>query len=161
TCGPAGEGDTPGGRVTPPLRTHPPEEHVGDPRHQLPSASRPFDLPPGVNRLGFKGKYDVDWDVYLISNRPQQALIGNWAVTPWGGHITDKEERQHILRVRGTGPFTTVILPWRRGEKPKGLSVRYEGNAVVVSTAASTARIEPTGYTYTAGGRSVSRKFQE
>ncbi len=154
-----GEVDTPAGRMNPTLRLHPAREYKGGAADQLPSTGRPFDLRSGVNRLGFRGKHDVDWDVYTVSEEPQQAVIGNWAVTPWGMHVTDKEERQHILRVRGTRTFTTVILSWRRGEKPDELSVRNEGDAVVVKTAEGTVRIEPNGYTCAGKRKSLSRRF--
>jgi hypothetical protein len=153
--------DTPAGKVNPPLRQHPPKDSKAALPDWLPSVSPSFNLPAGVNRLGFSGKFDVDWDVYTINDHPQKALIGNWAVTPWGGHITDKDERQHILRVRGSGPFITVILPWRRGHKPAGLSVSQEGNTIVVRTATDTARIDPAGYSYASKTRTVNRKFAQ
>lgn len=156
-----GSVDTPAGKISPALRFHPVGDRPADPATQLPSAGRPFDLPPGANRLGFRGQYDVDWDVYTVNTEPQQALIGNWGVTPWGPHMTVKQERQHILRVRGNGTFTTLLFPWRRGDKPAELSVRTEGSAVVVKMAGATARIEPTGYSYIGKDKSVSRKFGE
>jgi len=155
-----GEVLTPAGKVNPPLRTHAAAEHTAsDPAHQRPSVPPPFELKAGVNRLGFSGRYGVDWDVYIVSAQSQQALIGNWAVTPWGAHITDKEERQHILRVHGTGPFTTVILPWRKGEKPAGLTVRQDGDAILVNTATTATRIEPSGYSSTTTRGTVVRTF--
>src|SRR5207244_8937301 len=117
------------------------------------------ELKAGVNRLGFSGRYGVDWDVYIVIGQSQQGLIGNWAVTPWGGYITDKEERQHILRVHGTGPFTTVILPWRRGEKPAGLTVTKDGDAILVKTPTAVTRIEPDAYSFTTTRGTVARRF--
>jgi hypothetical protein len=149
--------DTPAGAITPEPRRHLPKEH--DAGGALPSASAPFELPAGVNRLGFSGRYDLDWDVYTVSDRAQQALIGNWADTPNSNAMIDKEERQHILRVRSDGPFTTVILPWRRGEKPAGLRVTQEGETVVISGSAFTARIGPDGYSYRAGTKTVNRRY--
>jgi hypothetical protein len=150
--------ETPAGPVTPEPRRYPVSERQPGVPGELPSASRPFELAPGVNRLGFTGKFDVDWDVYTIADHAEQALIGDWAVTPWGGAMTDKEERQHILRIRGSGPFTTVILPWRRGARPTGLSVRRDGEAVVIKAEDSMVRIERDGYTYAGGAGSVRRR---
>ncbi len=134
-----GEVLTPAGKVNPPLRTHAAAEHTAsDPAHQ---------------------RYGVDWDVYIVSAQSQQALIGNWAVTPWGAHITDKEERQHILRVHGAGPFTTVVLPWRRGEEPAGLTVTRDGAAILVKTSTMATRIEPDGYSSTTTRGTVTRRF--
>ena len=119
----------------------------------------PFELKAGVTRFGFSGRYGVDWDVYSVAAQPQQALIGNWEVTPWGGYITDKDESQHILRVHGTGAFTTLVLPWRKGEKPTGLTVTQDGDAILVKTADTAMRIEPTGYSFTTGRGTVKRTF--
>jgi hypothetical protein len=148
---------TPAGPVRPPLRTHPPAEHKDSDSGELPSASPAFELSPGVNRLSFTGKYDVDWNVYTVSNQMQQALIGNWAVTPWGGAITDREERQHILRVRGRGPFTTVIVPWRRGNQPADLNVSAEGDTLVIKNADRTIRVEADSYRFDDGKQTVIR----
>ena len=61
-----------------------------------------------------------------MADEPQQALIGNWAHT-WHpaqeqgefekSHGRKFEERQHILRLRGQGPFTVLIVPYRKGEQ--------------------------------------------
>jgi hypothetical protein len=118
-------------------------------------------LSAGVNRLGFTGKYDVDWDVYTVADHAQQALIGNWAVTPWGGFITDKEERQHILRVRGSGPFTTVILPWRRGARPEGLTVSRDGQTIAIKRGGVTVRVDANSYTYTDSAGTVTRRYDK
>ncbi len=127
---------TPEGELNPPGHTHPnaaakPEQ----PESELPSALPPMDLPAGVHRFGFTGRYDVDFDVYVIAEKPVKALLGNWAVSAWGGHITEREERQHILRVRGEGPFVTLIVPWRRNEKPEGLKAEVrDGQLHLVSS---------------------------
>jgi hypothetical protein len=151
--------DSPLGSIKPPLRTHPVKANGGEPPAELPSALPAMPLPAGVNRFGFKGKYDVDWEVLTISEEGLQALVGNWAVTPWGGAITDKIERQHILRIRGNRTFTTVIIPWRRGAKPDGLTVTQEGYAVLVKSSTTTARIERTRFRWTGPTGSVTRDF--
>ena len=127
--------------------------------HQLPSGSSALKMEPGVTGFEFTGTYGVDWAIYSLSTAPQEAVIGNWSVRPWGNFITDRLESQHILRVRGTGAFTTVVLPWRRGEKPPGLTVRRDGEAVIVTSASATARIEETGYSVTAAQGTVNRTF--
>jgi hypothetical protein len=131
---------TPAGPVEPPQRTHPAADRKEDPA-VLPSATKPLDLAAGVSEFGFTGRYDVDFAVFVLGDAPKQALLGNWADTAWGGAVTQREERQHILRVRGTGPFTTVIVPWRRGQKPAGLAVTQEGEQIVVRSAAGTVRV--------------------
>lgn len=155
-----GEVGTPTGLVRPPLRSHPVAGHdPKDPTHQRPSVTPPLTLHPGVTRFEFTGRYGVDWNVYNVATVPQQALIGNWSVTPWGGFITDESESQHILRMRGTGTFTSVIVPWRKGGRPSGLSVTLEGDAIVVTAGTTTARIAPTGYFSTTSRGTVERTF--
>jgi hypothetical protein len=152
---------TPAGPVRPPGRTHPRAEHqTTDSTHRRPSVTPPIKLRPGVTRFAFSGRHGVDWEMYNVGLEPQTALIGHWSVTPWGMFITDKEESQYILRVRGAGAFTSVILPWRRGEKPSGLSVRQDGNAVVVHTGTGTTRITPAGYSSTTAHGTLNRTFE-
>ena len=154
-----GEVETPAGKQTPPPRTFPASDKATDPATQMPSAGPVFPLSPGVNRLGFTGQKwkghpsgGIDWDIYVIPSEPQQAQIGNWANSsaPCGGEFQAAqgrtfEERQHILRVRGTGTFTTAIVPWKKGQKPAGLDVSADGDTVVVKTAQGTVRIAPDG----------------
>jgi hypothetical protein len=156
-----GEVATPAGKIAPPPRTHPRTSHDPDnTEHERPSATPPFDLSPGVNRLGFTGAHGVDWDVYVLGGTDREALLGNWAVTLWGGHAKQRLERQHILRLRAGGPFTTVITPWRRGEKPAGLQVEEEAAAVVVTTDSDSTRIDGDGVKWTPrGGETLEWKL--
>jgi hypothetical protein len=143
---------TPAGAVTPPERTHARESHAaGKPGHELPSAGPVLELPAGVNRLGFTGQAwkahpagGIDFDLYVASDTATQAQIGNWAHL-WHPSTEEAqfraanesqrfEERQHILRVRGSGTFTTLIVPWRKGHRPDGLTVCQEGGTLVVKT---------------------------
>ena len=137
---------TPAGPIEPPQRTHPVRRSKGRtrgvafrdqadrsaPRHRRVSFHRP--LRRRLRRLS-------------IGTEPRQALLGNWADTAWGGAVTEREERQHILRVRGSGPFTTVIVPWRRDAKPQRLTVAADGDTVVVTTSTGTTRIAADGFT--------------
>ncbi len=141
-----GSAATPAGPIEPPQRTHPVADRKEDPA-MLPSATKPIDLPAGTAEFGFTGRYDVDFAVYSLGSQPRRALLGNWADTAWGGGVTEREERQHILRIRGNGPFTTVIVPWRRDAKPQRLNVAADGDTVVVTTSARTTRIAPDGLT--------------
>jgi hypothetical protein len=151
--------ETPVGPQTPPVRMHPAAEKPTDPATQMPSAGKVFPLSPGVNRLGFTGQTwkghpteGIDWDVYVVPTEPQQAHIGNWgnqASSSAGlfqaAQGRKYEERQHILRVRGTGSFTTVIVPWKKGKKPEGLEVSTNDGAITVKTATSHVTIAPDG----------------
>jgi hypothetical protein len=151
--------ETPAGPQTPPVRMHPAAEKPTDPATQMPSAGKVFPLSPGVNRLGFTGQTwkghpteGIDWDCYVIPQEPQQAQIGNWANQASSSASLFQaaqgrpfEERQHILRVRGTGSFTTVIVPWKKGKKPEGLTVDAADDTITVKTAASSVTVDAEG----------------
>jgi hypothetical protein len=151
--------ETPAGPQTPPQRTHPYADKATDPATQLPSAGPVFPLAAGTNRLGFTGQTwkghpsgGIDWDVYLLPDAPQQAQLGNWAnQSSPSAHEFERaqgrkyEERQHILRVRGTGEFVTVIVPWPKGAKPEGLSVTREGELIAVRSAGREIRFRTDG----------------
>ena len=151
--------ETPVGPQTPPLRTFPNAGSANDPATQMPSAGKVFPLSPGVNRLGFTGQTwkghpteGIDWDCYVIPREPQQAQIGNWANQAsssaplfQAAQGRPYEERQHILRVRGTGSFTTVIVPWKKGKKPEGLAVDASDDTITVKTATSSVTIDAEG----------------
>jgi len=136
--------ETPHGPIEPPVRTHPNAHRLDDPS-VLPSATRPMALSAGVNAFTFTGRYDVDATVFVISDEPQQALLGHWGNTAWGGAVTERDERQHILRVRGTGPFTTVIVPWRRGSRPDDLNVMRDGDVLHIRLAGYALRFDAEG----------------
>jgi hypothetical protein len=151
--------ETPVGPQTPPIRLWPAAEKPTDPATQMPSAGNVFPLSPGVNRLGFTGQTwkghpteGIDWDVYLVPAEPQQAHVGNWgnqnsssASLFQSAQGRKYEERQHILRVRGTGTFTTVIVPWKKGKKPSGIEVTADGNTIVVKMPKGVIRFKPDG----------------
>ena len=151
--------ETPVGPQTPPIRLWPAAEKPTDPATQMPSAGNVFPLSPGVNRLGFTGQTwkghpteGIDWDVYLVPAEPQQAHVGNWgnqnsssASLFQAAQGRKYEERQHILRVRGTGTFTTVIVPWKKGKKPSGIEVTADGNTIVVKMPKGVIRFKPDG----------------
>jgi len=143
-----GDVATPAGAVTPPPRSYFHDKE----QKELASAGKVFDLTPGAHRLSFEGQWLIDWDLYLVAGEAQKAHVGNWAhhwhPSPEQAQFQKAnerpfEERQHILRVRGTGPFTTVILPFRKGQKLEakvaqqagGLTVEEAGEAIVVDAA--------------------------
>ncbi|MFM7292005.1 MAG: hypothetical protein ACKO6B_12360, partial [Planctomycetia bacterium] len=151
--------ETPVGPQTPPVRMWPAAEKATDPATQMPSAGKVFPLSPGVNRLGFTGQKwkghpteGIDWDVYVVPTEPQQAHVGNWgnqasssASLFQAAQGRKYEERQHILRVRGTGSFTTVIVPWKKGKKPAGVEVSTAGDTVLVKTGQNTIAFKADG----------------
>jgi hypothetical protein len=131
---------TAAGEITPTVRAHPPK-NVVDPA-LLTSAGAVFPLSQGVNRLGFRGQWGVDFDVNIISDQTSEALIGGWSHRWHPSGETNQfakaqgrpfEETQYILRVRSLGSFCTVILPYRTGQRPNDLKVESKGNEVIVT----------------------------
>jgi hypothetical protein len=165
-----GHVDTPAGRVSPTLRTYNHQWHADQSKKELPSAGRVFSLSPGPNRLGFTGQWLIDWDLYVLSDEPQQAHIGNWGHN-WHpakelgefkqANGRDFEERQHILRIAGGGPFNVLILPYRKGEKRKNLQVRREGSKTVIATEKDTTVIGRNFFTYHNSQQSVLTAFDK
>jgi hypothetical protein len=113
---------TPAGLIVPQPRLAP----------ELPSASPVIDLPAGVQRFRFTGSFGIDFDVYIVGERPQQALLGNWGIKVENGPATGKIERQHILRVKGSGAFRCLVVPWRKGEEPRDLAVTASAGEISV-----------------------------
>jgi hypothetical protein len=156
-----GSVDTPAGTITPPFANY---SNNG----QLPVIGPSVALAPGVNRLGFTGQWGVDFDVYTISQSAQTAYIGNWGHT-WAPSIEGSEfkaatgqsfsEQQDVLRIRGSGAFETLILPYHHGQRPPDLQVKLVGNQVVVTANGGTTTIGDTYYAYEDAQQTVLSTF--
>ena len=105
-----------------------------------PPAGAPFALAPGVTRLGFKGQWGVDFDVFIVAERSQQATVTGWKHFWHPTREADEykqatgtkfEEAQYILRLRGTGAFDVVIVPYRRGRRPSDLAITRTSDGVL------------------------------
>jgi hypothetical protein len=151
--------ETPAGRQTPPSSMHPVANY--DPAHG-PTVGPVFDLPQGVSRLGFTGAAlkehpsgGIDFDVYCVAAAPQQAHVGAWGCRENG----EAEQKQYILRVRGTGPFTTVVVPWCKGAKPEGMKVTADPAGITVIAGTATVRFTEAGYTVMRGGKTIDRRY--
>jgi len=98
-----------------------------------PSVGPVMSLPAGVHRFRFQGQWGTDFDVYVDStDSPAQVYLGEWghqsAPTREKNEFQTAngrpfEERQYILRIRSSGPFDVVIVPYQRGLRPSDLSV--------------------------------------
>jgi hypothetical protein len=128
---------TPGGALTPELRTHPAAEKPMAP-DQLPSAGPVFPLANGVSRLSFTGQFGIDFELFVIASEPQSGLLGNWADTWTQQSGKNWEERQHILRIRGSGPFQLVVVPFRTGQRPADLKLEVADTGVVLTANGTT-----------------------
>jgi hypothetical protein len=102
---------------------------------ELPSNGTVFPLPAGLQHFNFAGAnwpqhatHGIDWDLYTLSSgSTQEFLIGNWG---HGCHANREmfeyraansqpfSEIEDILRIHDAGPFTTIILPYRKTETP-------------------------------------------
>jgi hypothetical protein len=145
-----GKVDTPAGPMSPTLRSF-------QRNNELPSAGKVIALRSGLNRFGFTGQWLIDWDLYTVSLQPLEAQIGNWAhnwhplqeqseFTQANGRAF--EERQHILRIKGNGPFQTLILPYRKGQKRGDLQVKQDGAKLTIVTKDETTVVADTFYAY-------------
>jgi hypothetical protein len=92
-------------------------------------------LSAGLNQFNFTGfvwpKHEtqgINWDLFIIpASTTQQFFIGNWGHGCQGSREMGEyqnangssfAEIQDILRVHDTGPFTTLIMPYRKTETP-------------------------------------------
>ena len=116
---------TPAGSITPISRF---SSGCQNPAGALPSNGTVNNLGTGLEQFNFTGftwlqhaTGGINWDLYTLSSSTgQQFLIGNWG---HGCHPTREmseyqwangapfAEIQDILRIHGTGPFTSIILP--------------------------------------------------
>ena len=143
----AGPVTTSVGTVQPTLRTDP----------ELPSSGSVYNMAAGLNRMLFQGQWLIDWDLYSLNNSGQQFLIGNWANRWTNGYNANRfqkangvpyEERQHILRIRGNGPFRTLIMPFKKGMRPADRSVTQQGDLTVITEGGATTRVGKSFYSY-------------
>lgn len=146
-------------RIAPTERTHPAAEHKSG--MELPSADAKLELRTSLNRLGFSGKYPIDWDVYVSGADSREGLIGNWAVRPQSPVVVDKDERQQILRIRGTGSFRTLIVAWPRGKKPRKLAVEEDVSGLVAQVGDHLIRFQRDGYVIESeSGPTIQRSYR-
>jgi len=148
---------TPAGPIDPPVRKHERKAFPNSisPPEMLPSATPPIDLAAGVNRFGFTGNFGIDFDVFVITENPAQALLGNWEILM----NNDRPQNQHFLRVRTQGPFRTVIVPYPKGKRPANLEVTLQGDAIQVIADDRTTRLSPEGFSFSGAGGKGERKW--
>jgi hypothetical protein len=120
-----------------------------------------------VPRVSFTGQWRIDWDLYSFSPEPIQSVIRTWS-HHWHpnreqseflkGNGRPFEESQSILRIRGAGALTTLLLPYRKGTHPD-ISVKAQGTKTTISWNAATAIVDPYCYTYTEGATTIVTAF--
>jgi hypothetical protein len=159
----SGPVSTPRGPFTPEARRY----SAYGTRKDLPSAGPTISLAPGPNRFGFIGQWLIDWDVYVSSEAPAEALIGDWG-HDWHPSTEQAqfakangrtfEEAQHILRMRSAGPWQFLILPRRKGED-RGVEVREVGSDTVIVAGEERTVLRADSYSYTGPGKTVLAAF--
>jgi len=160
--------ETPAGPVMPILRF---SKGCQSPAGALPSNGAVNHLAAGLNRFNFTGAAwsrhatrGIDWDLYTFSDAPtQQFLIGNWghgcqssreAGEYQSSNGSPFAEIQDILRVHDTGPFTTVILPYRKTETP-ARAVTRQACGIQIVQRGETSCFNDSGSTWTNGSVNI------
>lgn len=126
-------------------------------RRELPSASSTIALRSGANRFAFSGQFGIDWDLYSLPDQDQEAIIGSWSHNWHPQGETDQflaatgrnfVESQYILRIRGTGSFRTLLLPYAKGTPRAVPSVTQAGGVVSVTVGDQQYQFAPTYHAY-------------
>jgi hypothetical protein len=163
-----GRVSTPAGWITPITRF---SAGCQNPAGALPSNGTVHTLGSGLQAFSFTGitwpKHPtggIDWDVFLLSDTSaQQFFIGNWGHGCHPGRETAEykaanrapfAEKQHILRVHGTGPFTTIILPYRKTEPP-ARGVTRQSCGVQIAQGNEITCFNSSAATYTNGTKNI------
>ena len=164
----AGAVSTPSGSVTPPARFSAGCQSVAG---QLPSSGLLYPLATGLQQFNFTGvswpKHatgGINWDLFTVpASSTAQFTLGNWG---HGCHSTREmsefqtangaafSEVQDILRVHDTGPFTTVILPYRKTEAPTR-SVTQQACGIQVVQGGETTCFNNSAASFTNGTSSI------
>jgi hypothetical protein len=136
---------------------------------QLPTFGQAFSLSSGVNDLGFTGQFGVNYDLYSITSSSQTARVANWTDN-WITSPEDSQyaaahnrqpfqESQDMLEVQGTGPFTTLILPYQAGQRPSDLQVTQSRNTIIVVANGTTTTIGDSWYTSQSNSQFILSAF--
>jgi hypothetical protein len=159
---------TPAGRVTPTTRFSSGCQSVPG---QFPSNGTVFPLGSGLQQFSFTGATwlqhpagGINWDLFTVSNAAtQQFMIGSWG---HGCHPSREAseysaangaafaESQHILRVHDSGPFTTIILPYRKTEVP-ARTVAQQSCGTQIQQGTETTCFNNSAATYSNGTQSI------
>ena len=160
---------TPAGSVTPATRF---SAGCQSPAGQFPSNGTVYSLSSGLQQFHFTGGVwpahatgGINWDLYLSpsAGSSQQFMLGNWG---HGCHPSNEmneylsangapfAETQHILRVHGTGSFTTLILPYRKTEPP-ARTITQQSCGIQITQGSESTCFNGSVATYTSGTESV------
>jgi hypothetical protein len=140
----------------------------------LPSNGPDYALSSGLQHFLFTGQTwpahptkGIDWDLFLIPDSPQRFYIGSWGDNQQSSteasqfqktNGTPFQESQYILRVQGAGSFSTLILPYRKGEAPSR-SVRQAACGILISQFPETLCFSEAAYQFSDGRRRILTTF--
>jgi hypothetical protein len=163
--------ETPAGAYTPIRRFN--TSGSGQP-NALPSSGPDHALSSGLQAFLFTGQLwpahatkGIDWDLYLVPDGSQRFYIGSWGHNMHSGRETSEyqaangkpfEEPQYILRVQGTGSFSTLILPYRKGEAA-ARAVTQEDCGIHIVDGQETMCIAGSSYQFADGSRTLLTTF--
>ena len=163
--------ETPAGALTPIPRIN---TSGSSQPNALPSNGPDHALSSGLQHFLFTGQFwrahatgGIDWDLYLVPDRSQRFYIGAWGHNMHNGRETNEyqatngkpfEESQYILRVQGTGTFSTLILPYRKGEAAVR-AVTQEDCGIHIAERLETMCISESSYQFLDGSRTLLTTF--
>jgi hypothetical protein len=170
----AGPVATPAGAATPIARFSRGCQSVAG---QLPSSGPVYLLPDGIQKFSFTGAAwprhatgGINWDLFtLLSSSTAQFTLGNWghgcqsnreAGEFKGANGISFSEVQDILRIHDTGPFSTIILPYRKTEVPDRAVTRQACGIQIVQGLETTC-FNDSAATYTNGNTSILTAYDD
>ena len=140
----------------------------------LPSNGPDYPLGSGLQHFLFTGQTwpahatgGIDWDLYLVRDGDQRFYIGSWGHNAQSSREASEYQRvngtpfretQRILRVQGNGSFSTIILPYRKGEAPLR-TVTQDTCGVRISQGNETLCFAERSYQFSDGTRSILTTF--
>ena len=71
------------------------------------------------------------------------------------------EERQHILRIKGNGPFQVIVLPYRKGQKRDEVQVKQDGSKLTITAKDESTIIADNFYAYKNSQKRVLATFDD
>jgi hypothetical protein len=130
--------NTPAGAITPVEKIN-----NNTDKKQLPRATEIKQLSPGLNRFAFTGQVwpmhpaqGINWELYTYSNAAMDFILAEWGTT-WQNtqeknefkktNNRDYSEVQRFIRLRSSGPFFNVLLPYTKSQQS------YEGRVKTIS----------------------------
>jgi hypothetical protein len=140
----------------------------------LPSNGPDYSLGSGLQHFLFTGQFwpahatkGIDWDLYLVPDGQQHFYIGSWGHNQQSSNEASQyqktngtpfQESQYILRVQGTGSFTTLILPYRKGEAPSR-TVTLEHCGIQIAQSTESLCMSEAGYQFSDRLRKILTTF--